>query len=35
MPDAKMDSEVVWKKIGPLANIPVRGARRLCFGMGG
>jgi nitrite reductase (NADH) small subunit len=26
---------VVWKKIGPLANIPVRGSRRLCFGSGG
>jgi len=24
-----------WKHIGPLANIPVRGARRLCFGHGG
>ncbi|MGD0635320.1 MAG: nitrite reductase small subunit NirD [Beijerinckiaceae bacterium] len=24
-----------WKNIGPLANIPVRGARRLCFGLGG
>ncbi|HEY5347670.1 MAG TPA: nitrite reductase (NAD(P)H) small subunit [Rhizomicrobium sp.] len=21
-----------WKNIGPLANIPLRGARRLCFG---
>jgi len=30
MPDA-----VAWKKIGPISNIPVRGARRLCFGMGG
>ncbi len=35
MPEAKMDGDIVWKKIGPLANIPVRGARRLCFGMGG
>src|SRR5690349_12090452 len=36
MPEAKIDNEeVVWKKIGPVANIPVRGARRLCFGMGG
>jgi nitrite reductase (NADH) small subunit len=35
MPDAKMDNEVVWKKIGPVNNIPMRGARRLCFGMGG
>jgi nitrite reductase (NADH) small subunit len=24
-----------WKNIGPLANIPVRGARRLCFGHAG
>jgi nitrite reductase (NADH) small subunit len=24
-----------WKNIGPLANIPLRGARRLCFGHGG
>ncbi|HXJ02106.1 MAG TPA: nitrite reductase (NAD(P)H) small subunit [Micropepsaceae bacterium] len=24
-----------WKNIGPLTNIPVRGARRLCFGLGG
>jgi len=24
-----------WKNIGPLANITVRGARRLCFGHGG
>ena len=24
--------EVAWKNIGPLDNIPVRGARRLCFG---
>jgi nitrite reductase [NAD(P)H] small subunit len=23
---------VIWKNIGPLANIPLRGARRLCFG---
>jgi nitrite reductase (NADH) small subunit len=27
--------DLVWKKIGPLSNIPVRGARRLCFGLGG
>jgi nitrite reductase (NADH) small subunit len=27
--------DLVWKKIGPLANIPLRGARRLCFGLGG
>lgn len=27
--------EIVWKNIGALANIPVRGARRLCFGHGG
>ena len=26
---------LTWKKIGPLANIPVRGSRRLCFGAGG
>ncbi len=26
---------IIWKKIGPLANIPVRGSRRLCFGSGG
>jgi nitrite reductase (NADH) small subunit len=25
----------VWKNIGPLTNIPERGARRLCFGHGG
>jgi nitrite reductase (NADH) small subunit len=25
-------TEVAWKHIGPLTNIPVRGARRLCFG---
>jgi nitrite reductase (NADH) small subunit len=24
-----------WKNIGPLSNIPIRGARRLCFGHGG
>jgi nitrite reductase (NADH) small subunit len=24
-----------WKNIGPIANIPVRGARRLCFGHAG
>ncbi|HJR55550.1 MAG TPA: nitrite reductase small subunit NirD [Rhizomicrobium sp.] len=28
-------SDVIWKKIGPVANIPVRGSRRLCFGLGG
>jgi nitrite reductase (NADH) small subunit len=27
--------EVCWKNIGSLANIPVRGARRLCFGYEG
>lgn len=27
--------ELVWKNIGPLANIPLRGARRLCFGFEG
>lgn len=27
--------EMNWKNIGPLSNIPVRGARRLCFGHGG
>jgi len=26
---------MVWKKIGPLANIPIQGSRRLCFGSGG
>ena len=26
---------VRWKNIGPLDNIPVQGARRLCFGHGG
>src|SRR5258706_5968299 len=35
MPDERVDGDLVWKKIGPFANIPVRGARRLCFGMGG
>jgi nitrite reductase (NADH) small subunit len=30
-----MLDSMVWKKIGPLANIPVRGSRRLCFGAGG
>jgi len=30
-----MSDAMVWKRIGPLSNIPVRGARRLCFGMGG
>ncbi len=24
--------DVVWKNIGPVENIPVQGARRLCFG---
>jgi nitrite reductase (NADH) small subunit len=27
--------QVLWKNIGPLDNIPVQGARRLCFGHGG
>ena len=27
--------ELAWKNIGPLANIPIRGARRLCFGVDG
>jgi nitrite reductase (NADH) small subunit len=27
--------EFVWKNIGPLDNIPVQGARRLCFGHDG
>lgn len=26
---------IVWKNIGPIANIPVQGARRLCFGHAG
>ena len=26
---------MLWKNIGPLANIPLQGARRLCFGSGG
>lgn len=30
-----MPDDIVWKKIGPLANIPVQGSRRLCFGAGG
>jgi nitrite reductase (NADH) small subunit len=30
-----MPDDFVWKKIGPVTNIPIRGARRLCFGMGG
>lgn len=30
-----MPDDIVWKKIGPLTNIPVQGARRLCFGTGG
>jgi nitrite reductase (NADH) small subunit len=25
-------TDLDWKNVGPLANIPVRGARRLCFG---
>jgi nitrite reductase (NADH) small subunit len=25
-------TQVTWKKVGPLANIPPLGARRLCFG---
>jgi nitrite reductase (NADH) small subunit len=28
-------SEVAWKKVGLLADIPLRGARRLCFGHDG
>jgi nitrite reductase (NADH) small subunit len=24
--------EIVWKNIGPVENVPVQGARRLCFG---
>jgi nitrite reductase (NADH) small subunit len=27
--------DLVWKNIGPLDNIPVQGARRLCFGYRG
>jgi nitrite reductase (NADH) small subunit len=27
--------DLLWKNIGPLDNIPVHGARRLCFGHGG
>ncbi len=30
-----MTAELVWKSIGPLTNIPLRGARRLCFRHGG
>ena len=30
-----MLDDLIWKKIGPLTNIPVRGSRRLCFGSGG
>ena len=30
-----MPDDMIWKKIGAISNIPVRGARRLCFGMGG
>jgi nitrite reductase (NADH) small subunit len=26
--------DLLWKNIGPLDNIPVQGARRLCFGHG-
>ena len=26
---------LAWKNIGPLDNIPVQGARRLCYGHGG
>jgi nitrite reductase (NADH) small subunit len=26
--------DLIWKNIGPLDNIPVHGARRLCFGHG-
>ena len=29
-----MSDTLIWKKIGPLANIPMRGSRRLCFGLG-
>src|SRR3982750_394998 len=35
MGEASTNKNWVWKKIGPLSNIPVRGARRLCFGLGG
>jgi hypothetical protein len=28
----RRDMDLVWKNIGPLDNIPVQGARRLCFG---
>src|SRR5690242_5204236 len=31
----RMLDTLVWKNIGPLDNIPLRGSRRLCFGMGG
>ena len=27
--------DILWKNIGPLANVPVQGARRLCFGHAG
>lgn len=27
--------DIRWKNVGPLDNIPVLGARRLCFGYGG
>jgi len=30
-----MPDEVIWKKIGAVDNIPLHGARRLCFGLGG
>ena len=30
-----VDMDIVWNNIGALANIPPRGARRLCFGHAG
>ena len=30
-----MSDTLTWKKIGPIGNIPLRGSRRLCFGLGG
>ena len=30
-----MPDDLAWKKIGPVNNIPLRAARRLCFGLGG
>lgn len=30
-----VDLDIVWNNIGALANIPLRGARRLCFGHAG